>query len=649
MFESGKFFAGANYWARHAGTAMWHRWDEKGVAGDLENMARHGLTVLRVFPLWSDFQPIHQLYGGGGHRVEMRFGEVPLSQEGPGKDGVDGVMLGRFRFLADRAREQGMGLIVGLVTGWMSGRLFVPPALEGRNPITDPVSRMWQIRFVKCFVRELKDHPAIVAWDLGNECNCMGAANREEAWNWTAGIADAIRSVDGTRPIVSGMHSLPVDPSKPWSIRDQGELTDILTTHPYPRWTPHAGLDPVGTLRTSLHAAAETRLYADLGRRPAFIEEAGTLGPSYGDDDRAAAHLRVMLASGFMENERGLLWWCGFDQDHLAEAPYDWVAVERELGLFRNDGSPKPLVAAVKDHGAFRKALPVEVLPERITDAVCILSPDVDQWAVAYAAYLTAVQAGLSLRFAWGEEDLPEAPIYFMPSIHGPRGVPRRTWERLKARVEAGAALYLSVGDGNIANLEAWAGVEIIHQNHRTAPAIWSMGEGDGGKRITTHAPLRQTLCATRAQVLAREEDGNPAFTRCPMGKGQVFFANLPHELSLGTRAGSFDPDHGASVGVLYRAVADSVAGRRLLRKKADDAVMLTEHVLDAGRRLVLCLNVSEKPVTVPVDLRVDGVGTLLADDSGRARWSQTGREGVITLDPWGKGALSFTHGKIMG
>jgi len=90
----------------------------------------------------------------------------------------------------------------------------------------------WELRFVREFVSTFKDHPAIIGWDLGNECNCMGAATREQAYTWTATIANAIRAVDPTRPVVSGLHGL--TPTGAWTMQDQGELTDLLTTHPYP-------------------------------------------------------------------------------------------------------------------------------------------------------------------------------------------------------------------------------------------------------------------------------------------------------------------------------------------------------------------------------------------------------------------------------
>ncbi len=264
---------------------------------------------------------------------------------------------------------------MGLITGWMSGRLHVPPALERRNVLTDPVAIQWQVRFVRAFVRRFREHAAILAWDLGNECNCMAeAGTREAAWAWAWAIAAAARVEDPSRPVVSGMHGLLPDERAPWRIQDQGELTDVLTTHPYPFFTPHCDQDPVTSIRTILHSTAESRLYADIGGRPCLAEETGTLGPMVASDTASARFLRAALFSLWAHDCHGLLWWCAFDQDHLAHAPYEWHAYERELGLFRADGTARPVV---KELGAFRRfldSLPYSRLPPRLTQAVCILS-----------------------------------------------------------------------------------------------------------------------------------------------------------------------------------------------------------------------------------------------------------------------------------
>jgi len=65
--DSGNFVVGCNYWASHAGTAMWRDWNEASIRHDFELMGSVGLQLVRVFPLWPNFQPLEQ------HRTVMGF------------------------------------------------------------------------------------------------------------------------------------------------------------------------------------------------------------------------------------------------------------------------------------------------------------------------------------------------------------------------------------------------------------------------------------------------------------------------------------------------------------------------------------------------------------------------------------------------
>ncbi|MBQ6989607.1 MAG: beta-mannanase, partial [Clostridia bacterium] len=193
LFESGKFFTGCNYWASHAGTNMWHDWSPEAVEGDFKRLAAANIRVLRMFPLWSDFQPLKMHYTGGGGEKELRLGEEPLPHTDAGRAGVDILMADRFDWFCDKAEEYGLKLVVGLVTGWMSGRMYMPEAFAGRPLLTDPMVNKWQVKFVRYMVRRFKTKPAIAAWDLGNECNCMGSATADEAYRWADMITNAIK------------------------------------------------------------------------------------------------------------------------------------------------------------------------------------------------------------------------------------------------------------------------------------------------------------------------------------------------------------------------------------------------------------------------------------------------------------------------
>jgi len=56
-------------------------------------------------------------------------------------------------------------------------------------------------------------------------------------------------------------------------------------------------------------------------------------------------------------------------------------------------------------------------LPARLTDAVCILSRGQDTWRAAFGSFLLARQAGLDIEYAWGEDTLPESPVYLLPDV----------------------------------------------------------------------------------------------------------------------------------------------------------------------------------------------------------------------------------------
>jgi len=588
--ESGKFCVGCNYWASHAGTAMWSDWRPEVVEADLKQLSEQGLQVLRVFPLWPDFQPLTLLRTGQGRPVEMRFGEVPRPHDEAGRAGVSPMMMDRFRVFADLAKKYSLELIVGLITGWMSGRSFVPPAFEGLNVLADPLAIKWQVRFVRHFVRQFRDHPAILAWDLGNECNCLAQLeDNTQAWNWTNSIVSAIRVEDGSRPVVSGMHSLLPGGEAIWRIQEQGELTDLLTTHPYPIFTPHCDLDPVNTIRSGLHATAQSRMYADIGHRPCIAEELGTLGPMISSEAIAADYIRMVLCSLWAHDCQGLLWWCGFDQSHLEHAPYDWHSYERELGLFRINRTPKPVAETIGDFRRWHDRLPIDTLPQRLTEAVCILTQNQDQWANAFGAFILAKQAGFDLRYQYVDQPLQEADLYLLPGLRGGASYSRAFWLALEERVRAGATVYISHDDGMLAPFAEPFGLEVQTRSRRGQAAQFAL-DSRPGETLSLQAPFRLDLCATSAKVLGREVDGNPVWTRNAFGQGEAWFMGLPIERAAVETPGGFSGE--APLHWVYRDLIAGRLGQRVLRQK-NPQIGATEHPLEDGGRLAVLINYS--------------------------------------------------------
>jgi len=602
--EAGRFILGCNYWASHAGTAMWTDWQPEVVDRDLARLAEAGLDTLRVFPLWPAFQPITLLRGHAGRPVEFAHGERTLEATEAGRAGVSAEAVGRFAEFLDLAEKHRFRLIVPLITGWMSGRWFVPPALEGRNVLTDPVAIQWQVRFVRYFVRRFREAACIAAWELGNECNCLGEFTREAFWVWASAITDAIRAADPSRPVVAGLHGLRPDPEAGVTIQDIAEVTDVLTTHPYPLFTPHCGREVLTAMRPALHAAAETRLYADVGSKPCLAEELGTLGPMFGCDASAANYLRMSLFSLWAHDGGGLLWWCAFDQDPLEHPPYAWTALERELGLIRSDGRAKPVLEELSRFRRFLDRLPFSALPPRLADGVCVLTQGQDCWGVAQSSFLLAKQAGLDIEFQYEDQPLREAGLYLVPSVCGTRAMSRRMWQALLGRVRDGATLYISCGNGILSEFEATTGLRVLGRSDRPLPAEVVISDGEGGRTTLELAgPVRLALEADHAEVLAREADGNPVFARTELGRGSVLFFALPLEQTLARAAGAFAAPGLGPYWWIYEALARQLpAGRRVV-SKGDPWVGLTEHPLPDGRRVVVMVNYAGEDRNVEIAL----------------------------------------------
>ena len=593
LIQPGRFVVGCNYWASHAGTRMWEDWQPDVVRRDLRRLRKGELQVLRVFPLWPDFQPLTSLRTGAGP-VEFRLGELSLPDDPCGQAGMSAAMMEHFAAFLDLLSAQELRCIVGLLTGWMSGRLFVPPALAGLNVLTDPLALRWEVRFVRHFVESFRGHPAIMAWDLGNECNCMGPATRDQAYAWTALITQTIRAADDTHPVISGLHSL--SPAGSWTPSDQGELTDLLTTHPYPCFTPHCDQDPINTIRSILHSTAESRFYAGLGGKPCLCEEIGTLGPLLASENIAADFLRTSLFSLWANDCHGMLWWCASDQSHLEHAPYDWCAVERELGLLRVDGRAKPVLNEIRSFRQWLGGLPFPRLPRRVTEAVCILSGDQDHWGVAYSTFVLAKQAGFDLEFQHASQPLRSAPLYLLPCLAGNRMISRHRMRDLLARVEAGATLYVSLDSGLPDAFEALTGLEPQTRARGRTPGDILLEQIQGLNAIPNHGTFKVDFRATRATVLGREGDGNPAFTVAPYGKGRVYFLAVPMEMTLTQTPGNFHSESAPPCWRLYQHMADDLLKGRAVRK-SHPMVALTEHRRDAANRIEVLINQSPRPV----------------------------------------------------
>lgn len=627
IFRPGEFFVGCNYWGSKAGIHMWRvqDWDESEIRKDLAALAATGVEVMRVFPTWSEFQPIIEYRCGNGKPRGFLYEgcERPLD----GIAGLDAEAMARFRFFCDEAQRNNIKLMVSLVTGWMSGRLFFPRALEGKDLLTDPDALMWEGRFVRAFVRETKGHPAIVAWDLGNECNNLGRAQRpSEAWNWLNTIVMAIRVEDPSRPVISGMHGIESNALATWNLQTQGELLDYLTPHPYPApWRVDANRGPFNGFRNALHQVGQCLFYEGVGRKRAFPQEVGNFGPTVSPDWMAAKGFRQEIFASWMHGLAGFLWWCAFEQMHLDYPPFENNAMERELGMLKPDAArtSKPEAVALREFKAFKDALPFRSLPSRKTDAVCLLSEHEDFWQTSFGALMLAKQAGFDLSFAGAEScPIPDAPLYILPSGRDWETYTHRAWKRVLVKVADGATLLVS--RGGQAGYSGWLETTGLEQMLYRQPRSIDF-EMDGTK---LHATDTFTAIQTPkdCEVVTRDVSGNVVVAWRRYGKGQVIAVNFALELlSMTSLPNVFEGDFSNELWRIY-AFAAKKAGISRLVTREDTGLVVTEHPVADGKTLVCALNTHDRPIDCKVGIKgrigqvwngkfVDGILSIREND----------------------------------
>lgn len=526
--EQSDFLLGCNYWASNAGVYMWRNYEKSVVENDLKFLAAHGINTIRIFPLWPDFQPLNKLIfcnEGVGKTCSfgMRKDEEALIYQKYPDSGLDETQVENMRHLLSVAKNNGINVILSIITGWMSGRKFVPTAFIGRDLIKDAEVMLYECAFVKDLISAVKDFDNIIAYEPGNETNCLSYDITDyEATLWCKIICDTIRLADSTRPIYSGMHESSCKGK--WNIPVQGRIFDMLSSHPYPLFTPYCQQEKLTSMRASMHAAVENSYYMSIARKPSIVEEIGTLGPTILNDDLSAEYAETALITSYMTGSTGFLWWCAFDQDGLDFAPYDLFDLEVRLGMSTIDYKAKPVLLKMKEMNEVLQNIGKLPLPQ--SDAVCIITNTVDHWAVSYGAFMLGIHSGRYIDFCYEEQLLKDAEYYILPGLQSSHTLPKAQWERLEEKIKNGAKLLITCDGGAIRNFEQLTGLSVCGREKIGNKIEFEIN----GKSIIANRNVKVYLESKTANVRIKDKDGQIVFSENKFGKGSVMFLNMSLE-----------------------------------------------------------------------------------------------------------------------
>ncbi len=584
ILKSGTFSFGVNYWGSKYAIEMWSKWDKASIENDLKVLSENGVDTVRVFPTWSDFQPIKAHFAHNNEFYEFRLGEEPLPDTEAGMAGVDEAMMQRFDVFCDMCDKYGLKVVVSLLTGFMSGRMFVPQGIERLGLITNPTAILWEVKFCKYFVKRMKYRKCIIAWEHGNECVNFESNVSDDAFAlWMHTISDAIKSQDSERPVISGLEY-----SKLSNNFEIAQSVDFTTVHPYHIF--YLANEPIDAITSTYYPAAVAAYIRDTGGKPTFVEEVGAIGYMNCGKKAEGDYMRGILWNSYANDMRGLYWWCAFDQGYIDRTPYDWNTIGSNYGIVDKDMNPKPCAVEAKKFMTAVKSMPFGVLPKPEPDT-CIILPDRigedNQRDTGIISYILAKQAGLEPVFCDANKNvLPDCKLYIFPSVTGHRHMPKHRLDVLLDKVSKGATLYVSVGDTLMRDFEELTGIELCARYAQTKSASLETN----GSKLTLNPIWSYKAESVNAEILAKDAEGNPLFVKHAYGKGTVYFLASALEMQLMKDKSPFFNENSEDYYKIYELCGKDILKNRAVRSN-DRYINVSEHPINDNEKIVIAIN----------------------------------------------------------
>ena len=367
---SSPFWLGVNYWPARSAMYWWRQFAKSELRDDLEKIRETGLKVVRIFLLWEDFQP--------------RAAKISTP------------CLNQLVQAAEQAWDRNLLLLPTFFTGHMYGvnwlpswvlwarerELPAPSFSEGkirrnlpRNFYGDPEILEAQVLLVREVSGALKGHPAVWAWDLGNSpSSVVSPPDREKASLWLRVMTEELRSRDEAIPITLGMdeRNLWADPCL--GPQEASGHLDFLSVQGYPHDSALSSgpadpcLAPFLGILTQWLGQKEVLLggvgvptvpvaESDRGRKESLAERAVP-------EEDCGAFFQTVLDRLQESGVMGALvsFFSDYDTPLWQAPPLDEHVLERNLGIFRRDGSPKDFQPLLREHG-FRERRPMPAEP----------------------------------------------------------------------------------------------------------------------------------------------------------------------------------------------------------------------------------------------------------------------------------------------
>jgi endo-1,4-beta-mannosidase len=237
----------------------------------------------------------------------------------------------------------------------------------------DPNLLRAQALFAHRVGERVRDHPALYAWDLGNEfSNLREPANANDAAQWSIRLTDALREASGAG-VSAGMHGEDLDHDRKLRSSSIAAPWEFAMMHGYSVYSAFARdrLDSNAVpflCQLQQSFSGKRVLFAEYGNPQCPPGASRVDGFACLNEDEMAEYGRAVFDRLVARGALGAFWWCWADYD-LALAklpPFDLAPHELRFGILRSDGSTKPIAETLRRVAA--QARDVQPLPEPIAD-----------------------------------------------------------------------------------------------------------------------------------------------------------------------------------------------------------------------------------------------------------------------------------------
>jgi len=205
--------------------------------------------------------------------------------------------------------------------------------------------------------------------------------------------------------------------------------------------------------------------------------------------------------------------------------------------------------------------------------------------STVHASYILARQAGIMPEYQTTAQKPRKASVYFFPNVEERGHMPNSIWIDLKEKVRDGATLYLSIGESCfLTGMDLFCGMQIVKKTSESRNINVNFGDFS----LSVNRKDNPVYESCGAEVLAKDQDGNPVFFRNRYGKGSVYTLCFPIERIAHGASGGFDSD-------AYRIYRKVLSVPQLVEDGVRD-VTTSCHYVSSTTALVPVVNNSPNP-----------------------------------------------------